>query len=112
MSGLNPAQARECNCTGDDIYFVSVIDFNIPGMRGSQNIEILCRQLAAVNGLSPTKSCGLVILPDLAKASSLRGLYDEEKEIQEALFSLRQYSTATFASWSCALSHVPLCFLM
>lgn len=66
------------------------MDFNVPGMRAKNTVEMLAKQVSMVNSLAPARSCGVVIFPDLAKDSSLRGLYDEEKEIQEIFFSLQQ----------------------
>ena len=46
--------------------------------------------MAALNEVNPSKSCTFMILPDNARESSLRGLFDEERQIFEELFSLAQ----------------------
>ena len=79
-----PAKAKKCGCTGDDITFVSLVDFNAPGCRSSGNVEALCERVAMINNLAPERNCALCILPDVPRDSSLRGLYDEEKNIQES----------------------------
>ena len=91
-----PAKAKDCGCTGDDITFVSLVDFNAPGCRSSANVEALCERVATINDLAPERNCALCILPDVARDSSLRGLYDEEKNIQEGFFALRQHCDTRF----------------
>lgn len=75
---------------------MSLVDFNVPGMRGKAAVEMLAKQVAMVNALAPMKSCALVLLPDLPKDSSLRGLFDEERDIQEAFFALKQSCEVRF----------------
>lgn len=43
-----------------------------------------------MNEQNPKSSACVLVLPDLARDSSLRGLYDEEKQLFEELFSLAQ----------------------
>ena len=75
-----PAKAKNCGCTGDDITFVSLVDFNAPGCRSSGNVEALCERVAMVNNLAPERNCALCILPDVPRDSSLRGLYGRRRE--------------------------------
>ena len=73
-------------------------------------MEMLAKQVAMVNGLAPMKSCALVLLPDLAKDSSLRGLFDEERDIQEAFFSLKQCCEMRFIELCPTLHHEQVLF--
>ena len=90
------AKAKDCGCTGDDITLVSLVDFNSPGCRGTASVDALCERVATINNLAPERNCGLCIFPDLAKDSSLRGLFDEEKSIQESFFALKQHCDTRF----------------
>lgn len=65
-------------------------DFNTPYSRGKEACMSLCKGMSALNEVNPSKSCTLMILPDNARESSLRGLFDEERQIFEELFSLAQ----------------------
>ena len=64
--------------------------------RASSSIDSLTERIAAVNNIAPERNAGLTIFPDLPKDSSLRGLYDEEKSLQEAFFVLRQHCDTRF----------------
>ena len=90
------SKVKDAGCTGDDITFVSLCDFNVPNCRASSSIDALTERIAAVNNTAPERNVGLAIFPDLPKDSSLRGLYDEEKALQEAFFALRQHCDTRF----------------
>lgn len=59
-------------------------------------MDALTERIAAINNLAPERNCGVAIFPDLPKDSSLRGLYDEEKALQESFFALRQHCDTRF----------------
>lgn len=44
-----------------------------------------------INDISPTRTVALVELPDMPKKTSKRGLADEEAEVQNTLWGLRQH---------------------
>jgi hypothetical protein len=68
------------------------VDFNQPNARCKERCEELCNGICSINGYNnPDPNATIVVMPDLPKASSLRGLYDEEKQIQENLFANKQY---------------------
>eukprot|EP00435_Cladocopium_sp_Y103_P021182 s564_g5.t1 len=96
ISEMRDAVAKDAGCTGDEITFVSLCDFNVPNCRASSSIDALTERIASVNNVAPEKNVGLAIFPDLPKDSSLRGLYDEEKTLQEAFFALKQHCDTRF----------------
>ncbi|CAK9064429.1 Uncharacterized protein SCF082_LOCUS33169 [Durusdinium trenchii] len=51
---------------------------------------MLCRGISLLNESNPKNSVVVLVLPDLAKDSSPRGLWDEERQIFEELYSLGQ----------------------
>lgn len=67
------------------------MDFNCPGARQAAKAETLAHGISLCNDMGISKqNISMVLMPDLAKDSSLRGLWDEEKMIIESLFSHRQ----------------------
>ena len=71
---------------------VGFIDFNVPGARGGKAVQALTQAMSIVNDTgNPALNCTLMCLPDHARDSCLRGLFDEEKGILEACFGLRQH---------------------
>ena len=69
----------------DTISVITYCDLNTPFARGKEVMCNLVRNLAAINEQNPKKSCALVILPDLPKDSSLRGLWEEEKLLPHSI---------------------------
>ena len=69
---------------------ICIVDLNVPGAKASESVQDLCSIVQFCNDLSPAKSVGLIELPELPKKSSKRGLADEEAELQNILWSLRQ----------------------
>lgn len=75
----------------DSIFCLGLCDYNAPGARQSSKAESLAQGMAQVNAAGPLNNNAVVcLLPDHPKDSCIRGLYDEEKVILEALFSHRQ----------------------
>ena len=74
----------------DEVGVLGWVDFNAPWARTKETSESLCKGIAQINESSPTNAASVIILPDLPRDSSLRGLYDEEKQLFEELFSLAQ----------------------
>lgn len=50
----------------------------------------LCRGISIINEANPRNNACMMVLPDNARDSSLCGLYDEEKQLFEELFSPSQ----------------------
>lgn len=86
---------------------MGLADFNAPGCRSTSSVEALTERLAFLNNIHPERNCALVIFPDIARDSSLRGLYDEEKGLQEAFFSLKQHCDTRFIELSLDIFHQP-----
>jgi hypothetical protein len=76
------------------VTLVGFVDFNAPQARCKANCLALCNGICEINDQNPAMNCSIIIFPDLAKDSSLRGLYDEEKQIQENLFANKQFCDA------------------
>ena len=75
----------------DQICTVGIVDFNVPTARQKAAASSLVNAVSLINDTGVAhNNCVLMTLPDLAKDSSLRGLYDEEKMILESCFGLRQ----------------------
>lgn len=84
-------EANDAGISTDEIAVLGWVDFNAPWARTKDNCVALCKGLAQINESNP-KMCGtMLIMPDLAKDSSPRGLYDEERQILEELFALAQH---------------------
>lgn len=76
---------------------VGLVDFNTPNARQQSRLEGLTQAISIVNDSGVMQqNCSLILLPDHAKDSSLRGLYDEEKSIIESLFSFKQHVETRF----------------
>lgn len=69
---------------------VSIVDLNVPFAKAKENMDELCRSVQFVNDLQPAAHCSLVEIPQMAKKSSKRGIADEEMDLQQKLWSLRQ----------------------
>ena len=69
---------------------LTLADMNVPGAKASEHIQELSQCIQFVNDLAPERHAALVELPEFAKKSSKRGISDEEREIEEAFWSLRQ----------------------
>lgn len=49
-----------------------------------------------MNNIAPERNGAIALFPDLPRDSSLRGLFDEEKGIQESFFALKQHCDTRF----------------
>lgn len=84
-------EAAQAKVSVDDVHVVGYADFNAPGARQSSKADSLALGVSLCNSMGDgKKNCCLIFTPDLPKESSLRGLWDEEKMIMEALFGLKQ----------------------
>ena len=94
---LQQLQAKHSGANIGDVCCVGFIDFNVPTARQKEKTSSLIAGMSAVNDTgSPHLNCTVMILPDLPKDSSLRGLYDEEKAILESCFGLKQHCETRF----------------
>ena len=83
-------EASDAGVPADEVGVLGWADFNAPWARTKETAEALCKGIAQINETNPVNAASIMILPDLARDSSLRGLYDEEKQLFEELFSLAQ----------------------
>ena len=81
------SQANQTHTSPDDVHVVGFVDYNAPGARQASKVDILSQGINLCNNLGASKqNVCMILLPDLARDSSLRGLWDEEKQIIESLF--------------------------
>lgn len=73
------------------MYVLGFVDFNCPNARMASKSELLTQGISLVNDCgNMEKNACMVLMPDLPKDSSVRGLWDEERKIIENLFSYKQ----------------------
>ena len=84
------SEAADSKISVEEVGLLAWADFNVPHARGKDAQQSLCKGMAMVNELSPELAASVLILPDLPKSSSMRGLCDEERQIFEELFALQQ----------------------
>ena len=81
----------------EDISVLGFCDMNVPWARVKEVSENLCKGVAAINADGKTsRNASIILLPDLARDKNPRGLYDEERQIFEKLFSRNQHIDARF----------------
>ena len=81
----------------EDVCILGFCDLNIPRARGKEICQMLCQGIAALNSDGKTKNNATILLmPDLARDKNPRGLYDEERQVFEELFSLDQHVETRF----------------
>jgi hypothetical protein len=69
---------------------IGIVDLNVPGAKASERINELAQCMQFLNDLAPERHACLLEMAEHAKRSSRRGISDEEREVEEALWSLRQ----------------------
>lgn len=84
-------EAADAGVAQDEIGVLCWCDFNVPYARGSNSCTALCKGIPMLNDVAPKVSCAVLTLPDNPRESSLRGLYDEEKQILDELHALAQF---------------------
>ena len=83
-------QAAKCNTTPHDIMVLSLVDFNTPWARSTDRMLNALQLVQQLNDLAPNVTASILTMPDKARASSHRGLADEENAIQKELWALHQ----------------------
>lgn len=69
---------------------LSVVDFNVPWAKAREHVAELCAGVQFVNDLLPASHAACLEFPEIPKKTSKRGICDEEQQIQEELWALRQ----------------------
>ena len=84
------SEAQDATCKEQDIHVITIADLNVPLAKSKQRMEEICRLMQFCNDVNGSRHCGIIELPEVAKSTSKRGLADEERELQEELWGLRQ----------------------
>ena len=84
------AQADDCGVALTDVHIVTFTDFNVPLANSKEKVQELTAAVAALNDMAPNKHCAILEMADCPKKASKRGLFDEEKELLEELWQLKQ----------------------
>ena len=85
-------EAQETGTGLDTICCLGYVDYNVPFARQEKSSEALTNGISTVNDSgNPCNNASIMVLPDLPRDSSLRGLYDEEKGILEGCFGVKQH---------------------
>ena len=80
------------------MHILAVADLNVPWAKAKKHLSELCSAIQFTNDLNPCKHAALIELPEIAKKTSKRGLCDEETEVQNECWSLRQVCDSR---WMC-----------
>lgn len=83
-------EAQAAGCSETDIFYICIVDLNVPGAKSSERMAELVSLVQFNNDLCPQRNAALIELPEHAKKTSKRGLADEESELQGLLWSSRQ----------------------
>ena len=84
-------QAQSSGRAETDVFILGVVDLNVPGAKSSDKIMEISQCIQFINDLAPDRHVCLLEMSEHAKRSSKRGISDEEREVEEALWSLRQH---------------------
>ena len=79
---LSSSKAKLHNVPVDQVHIVCFCDFNHPQASAKARVADLARLFQSCCEMSPTTSVGICDFPEVPKASSKRGLADEENDIQ------------------------------
>ena len=85
-TSLWPAKAKLHNVSVDQVHIVCYCDFNHPQASAKARVSDLARLFQSCCEIGPTTSVGIADMPEVVKASSKRGLADEENDIQVAFW--------------------------
>lgn len=83
------SQAKLHNVPLDRVHIVAYCDFNVPNAASRTRTQDLAKAMHMVLQHNASRNVGLADFPDAAKASSKRGLADEEADIQTAFWSMK-----------------------
>lgn len=81
----------------DEVHIIGFVDYNVPGARLASKVDILSQGVGLCNDMgNSSQNATMLLMPDLAKDSSLRGLWDEERQIVESMFAQKQDCACQF----------------
>ena len=78
------------------MHIVGLVDFNSPNASTKCRVSELSKALNLICETNPERNMGVLDFPDQPKASSKRGLADEEHEIQSAMWSMKLHVDTRF----------------
>lgn len=87
---ISAIQAQSAGRSELDVFMITLVDFNVPSAKISEHINELSTCVQFANDLAPERNAALIEMVEHAKKSSKRGVSDEEREVEEALWGLRQ----------------------
>ena len=86
---ISAIQAQSAGRSDLDVFMITLVDFNVPSAKISEHINELSTCVQFANDLAPERNAALIEMVEHAKKSSKRGVSDEEREVEEALWGLR-----------------------
>ena len=89
-------KASHAKITVDEVALLGWCDMNAPWARTKENCLSLRRTIAAISEASPKMAASVLLLPDNPRDSNPRGLYDEERQLFDELYSLCQACECRF----------------
>lgn len=78
----------------NDLCMVTFVDLNVPLANSKEKMMELMQAVACINDMNPSRHIALIECVDIPKKTSRRGIADEEKELQETLWALKQQCDA------------------
>lgn len=75
---------------------IGYADLNAPNAQSKTRVNDIARALAMLNDMNGDLNVSVVEFPDTPRASSKRGLADEELEIQTSFWSVKQFCDVRF----------------
>ena len=90
-------EASQTSVGPENVHIIGFVDYNAPGARQASKSEVLAQGIGLCNDMGMSKqNVTMILLPDIPRDSSLRGLWDEEKQIMESLFAHKQHVDTRF----------------
>jgi hypothetical protein len=74
-------KAKEHNVSANDVRVLGIMDINVPSCKDKGTSSDLANASSNINDMNPLVTGTICILPDHAKGSSLRGQFDELKNL-------------------------------
>lgn len=83
-------QAEAAGVKLADLCMVTFCDLNVPLANSKELMGELMQGIACINDINPGRNIGVIECAEHPRKSSKRGHADEEKELQEALWAVKQ----------------------
>lgn len=89
-------KAKQHNVSMEKVHIIGLVDFNSPNASSKCRVADLSKALNTICEMNPLRNVGILDFPDQPKASSKRGLADEEYDIQTAMWSMKLHVDTRF----------------